>query len=238
MRSVARLVVLSALVVNASGGASGTGNRPGLRGPETESGTPTAANQQDAIGPCTVGLALRPGGSCAVVAAAGSYRFQILSNGEWRLDCLSADCVGSYVTATGERSTGTLTWPQPEQTGQAVAGHGFAACRTSRTDWLIEALPTQSVRAGSCRGCFIMNAIGDVAVAGVTTHAGTCTVGLVLGPGGSCTVGSERIEWLASGSFRMPHLNSPGPPRRAATRDGIVVERICDLNRVRIQALP
>ena len=182
-------------------------------------------------------IIIQPNGQPAWVTDAW-YRFAIQSDGEWRLDCLSPDCVDSY--AAPNLPVGpALLWLQRSIDGQTLGGRGFAACPTSPGEWLIEALPTEPTRANVCQGCFILNSVGDIAVAGATTDVGACTVGLVLGPGGSCTRGSLRIEWSDDGFRIGTNYKAPTrPDPLVRTAEGVVGERICDLNRFRILKLP
>ncbi len=69
----------------------------------------------------------------------------------------------------------------------------------------------------------------------VTTHAGACTVGLRLGPGGSCDVGSERFQVLSDGRGRYGCCFTAGT---GININGFRANRISGTDNWRIEALP
>lgn len=69
----------------------------------------------------------------------------------------------------------------------------------------------------------------------VTTHAGACRVGLTLGPGGSCDVGSDRFEVLSDGRGRYGCCITAGT---GINVNGFRASRISGTNDWRVDALP
>jgi len=69
----------------------------------------------------------------------------------------------------------------------------------------------------------------------VTTHAGACRVGLTLGPGGSCDVGSDRFEVLSDGRGRYGCCITGGT---GINVNGFRANRISGTNDWRVDALP
>jgi len=69
----------------------------------------------------------------------------------------------------------------------------------------------------------------------VTTHAGACRVGLTLGPGGSCDVGSDRFEVLSDGRGRYGCCITAGT---GINVNGFRANRISGTDNWRIDALP
>ena len=68
----------------------------------------------------------------------------------------------------------------------------------------------------------------------VTRHAGPCTVGLVLGPGGSCDVGTTRFEVLSDGRGRFGFITTG----RSITINNFRAARISGTDNWRIESLP
>ena len=69
----------------------------------------------------------------------------------------------------------------------------------------------------------------------VTSYAGNCTVGLVLGPGGSCDVGSDRFQVLSDGRGRYGSGITAGT---GITLNDFKATRISGTNNWRIDGLP
>ena len=86
---------------------------------------------------------------------------------------------GLAFNAAGRTISGTPTTPQP---------------RTQYERTVTDA-DTSTIRFG-------------ITVAAGTTSAGICRVGQVLGPGESCTVGSDRFEVLPDGRGRMGFITA------------------------------
>ena len=73
-----------------------------------------------------------------------------------------------------------------------------------------------------------------ITVAAGTTSSGTCRVGQVLGPGESCTVGSDRFEVLPDGRGRMGFITAG----TGITINRFSASRIPGTNTWRIDSLP
>ena len=210
---------------------------------------------QNYAGACTVGLVLGPGGACDN----GSHRFQVLSDG-WRYACLvpsvcgrglaestailffARDGFGVSKGATGSGQPAIFLAPRLGQDSRALV-----ACRTTQTDWLIETFPgaARQSRAGVCTGGSVTRWIGGSraedavplmarGASALTTHAGACTVDLVLGPGGACDIGSERFRILSDGRGRYGSISSG----QGIATDGFGASRIPSSDAWRIAVVP
>ena len=73
-----------------------------------------------------------------------------------------------------------------------------------------------------------------ITVAAATTSAGACRVGQVLGPGESCTVGSDRFEVLPDGRGRMSFVTAG----TGITINRFSASRIPGTNTWRIESVP
>lgn len=83
---------------------------------------------------------------------------------------------------------------------------------------------------------FDVTVTGETAGGGVvTTHAGSCTIGMRLGPGGSCDVGSDRFQVLSDGRGRFGCCITAGTGINA---NGFRASRISGTDNWRIDALP
>ena len=68
----------------------------------------------------------------------------------------------------------------------------------------------------------------------ITTYAGPCRVGMVLGPGGSCDVGTDRFQVLADGRGRFSFITAG----TGITINEFRATRISGTNNWRIEGVP
>ena len=213
--------------------------------------TPTATAQTTLSTPaqpyaCKVGSVIGFGGFCDI----GSERFRVWGD-NWSITLISSDDACSdgqdmlTLQSVGVSPPVGVPWGTCRrvtilQPGRTASGwpalrvqfegliDSFIACMTSSTDWVIEVLLPHQERAWVCQGGNVARWAAEWGRSGlepVTTDAGTCKVGLVLGPGGSCDVGSAYFA-----------VTSTGAP--VAGGRGIVHRRVQGTDYFRIVGIP
>lgn len=136
----------------------------------------------------------------------------------------------SFTDPDGDPLTYTATSSNTGVVTVSLAGTvlEFVAVNPGQADVSVTATDPGGLSATLTFGVTVMG--GSV----ITTHAGACTVGLTLGPGGSCDVGSDRFQVLPDGRGRMGFITAG----TGITINRFSASRISGTNNWRIDAVP
>ncbi len=164
--------------------------------------------------------------------AAGIDDVEMESGGRGTLDL---EAPPNFTDPDGDRLTYTATSSNTRVATVSLAGTvlELVAANPGHADIRVTARDPGGLSATLTFGVTVTGATTGGGV--VTTHAGACTVGLRLGPGGSCDVGSERFQVLSDGRGRYGCCITAGT---GINVNGFRASRLSGTNNWQIEALP